>query len=91
VCIAFALRQVVLSYLCAVLIDGIDSIFGLLGSTTSALVCFILPPAFYLKLFPGPLLSRKKLPAALLLVTGVVLMIAGTYVSVWTLLYGSGP
>jgi len=73
-----------LAMLVAIFLPNIQVVFSLLGSTTSAFVCFIVPGMFVLKVEDGPWYSRGKLPAALLVAGGVITGIACTGVIVYT-------
>lgn len=73
---------VVLSALLAILLPGIDVVFSLLGSTTSAVVCFILPAAFSLKLKPHDRWSASWVAEWAFLVAGVVVGIVSTCISI---------
>lgn len=64
----------------AIFAPSIDRVFSLLGSTTSAFVSFILPGLFYLFIFPGPLYTRDKFPALMLVIVGSILAIVGTVI-----------
>eukprot|EP00743_Colponemidia_sp_Colp-15_P003816 GILK01004116.1.p1 GENE.GILK01004116.1~~GILK01004116.1.p1 ORF type:complete len:562 (+),score=86.08 GILK01004116.1:152-1687(+) len=69
----------------AIAVPGINVVFELLGGTSSAFVCFILPGLFYLRLRKGPWYSRQKLPAFCLVVGGSFLGILSTTFSVLNL------
>lgn len=60
--------------LLALFIPNIKVVFGLVGSTTSVTLMFLLPGIFYLKLIPGKLTSREKLPAVLHVAFGLLVM-----------------
>jgi len=68
----------------AMFLPNIQVVFSLLGSTTSAFVCYIVPAMFVLKVEDGPLCSRKKIPAVLLLVGGSITGMVCTVVIVYT-------
>jgi len=75
----------------AIYTPGINTVFGLLGSTTSSVVCFILPPMFYLKVMPRaedapPSVqvcgAADRALAWALLIAGVVVGVLCTVVSI---------
>jgi amino acid permease len=68
----------------AMFLPNIQIVFGLLGSTTSAFVCYIVPAMFVLKIEEGPWYSRQKLPATILMVGGAVTGVVCTGVIVYT-------
>ena len=76
---------VALSLLLAVLVPGIAVVFGLMGATTSAFVCYILPALFALKIYIEPQWSFRKMKAAALVVGGVIIGVLGTAVTIWQL------
>ena len=68
----------------AMFLPNIQVVFSLLGSTTSAFVCYIVPAMFVIKVEEGPWYSRKKLPAACLMVGGAITGVVCTGVIVFT-------
>lgn len=74
----------------AVYTPSINSVFALLGSTTSAVVCFILPAMYYLRVFPASAKSvdarssflSERAKARFLLVFGVALGVVCTAVAI---------
>lgn len=50
--------------LIAILVKSVGTVFGLLGSTTSPTIVFILPAVFYLKLRPADAEQKPKMRAA---------------------------
>lgn len=58
--------------LLAVYVPDIRNVFGVVGASTSTCLIFVFPGLFYLKLSREDFLSRKKLGALLLLVTGTL-------------------
>ena len=58
----------------ALFIPNIKVVFGLVGSTTSVTLMFLLPGIFYLKLMPGKLSSREKWPAVAHVTFGLLVM-----------------
>lgn len=54
--------------------SGIDEVLGIVGSTCSPMLVFILPTAFFLKAHPAPLISWKKMPSLIILVVGILLV-----------------
>eukprot|EP01113_Clastostelium_recurvatum_P016946 TRINITY_DN1984_c0_g1_i5.p1 TRINITY_DN1984_c0_g1~~TRINITY_DN1984_c0_g1_i5.p1 ORF type:complete len:117 (+),score=23.63 TRINITY_DN1984_c0_g1_i5:51-401(+) len=70
----------------AILIPDLSFIFGLLGSTSSVLIGFIIPATMYLKVLPLDKHERhprvRRAIAIFLLVFGVVVGVMGTYATV---------
>ncbi|XP_057638835.1 probable sodium-coupled neutral amino acid transporter 6 [Chionomys nivalis] len=58
--------------LLAIYVPDIRNVFGVVGASTSTCLIFVFPGLFYLKLSREDFLSRKKLGALLLLVTGTL-------------------
>jgi len=77
-----------LSLLVALYVPNLDAVFSILGSTTSAVVCFILPPAFYLRALPGNLCASGKLPSLALFLSGIVIAAVTTFTSVYSIVHG---
>lgn len=50
------------SLVCAIFLPGIATVFALLGGTTSVVLCFLLPAAFYIRLFPSA--STTTIPSS---------------------------
>ena len=73
---------VLLALLLAVFCPGINVIFGIIGGTCSAVVCFCLPAAFILKLEDGPLHGPKKIGPLILLIGAIAIGFTGTAVTV---------
>lgn len=62
-----------------ILVPKIDTVFGLVGSTTSPTIVFILPAVFYLQVQDGPWFTAKNALPLLLLTIGVVLIPVALY------------
>lgn len=75
---------VLAALLLAIFCPSINVVFGIIGGTCSAVVCFCLPAAFILKLEDGPTLGRKKLGPLILLIGAIIIGIVGTAVTVWS-------
>ena len=76
----------------ALYVPAINIVFQLMGSTSSALVCFVLPAAFGLKLrLPEARGQMGTLACVALLVGGAVLGAVATSVTVAGLVAGAGP
>ena len=73
-----------LAMMLAMFLPNIQVVFSLLGSTTSAFVCYIVPAMFVLKLEEGPWYSSAKLPAMCLMVGGALTGIVCTGVIIFT-------
>ncbi|CAO2586593.1 Probable sodium-coupled neutral amino acid transporter 6 [Lemmus lemmus] len=58
--------------LLAIYVPDIRNVFGVVGASTSTCLIFVFPGLFYLKLSREDFLSRKKLGALLLLITGTL-------------------
>lgn len=57
----------------ATLVSGVDTIFGLVGSTCSPMIVFILPSLFYLKTCSQDSLT-DRMPAYMMLGMGILLI-----------------
>ncbi|RKP10321.1 AAAP amino acid permease, partial [Thamnocephalis sphaerospora] len=53
-------------------------VMELTGGISATALAFVLPPACYLKLASGPLMSRKKLPSIVCIIFGVIIMVLST-------------
>ena len=62
--------------------DLMLQVFSLLGSTTSAFVCYIVPGMFVVKIQDGPWWGANKLPAWILIVGGTVMGATCTVVTI---------
>ncbi|OQR81920.1 sodium-coupled neutral amino acid transporter [Thraustotheca clavata] len=71
----------------AIFCPSINVVFGIIGGTCSAVVCFCFPAAFILKLEPGPLLSSAKIGPIILLVGAIIMGAFGTGVTIWSNFY----
>eukprot|EP00051_Salpingoeca_urceolata_P005834 m.77860 g.77860 ORF g.77860 m.77860 type:complete len:475 (+) comp14564_c0_seq1:789-2213(+) len=60
--------------LLAILIGNIGVVFEFVGATSAAMMAFVMPAAFYLKLQPNPVWSSKNWKALVLLIVGLVLI-----------------
>jgi len=78
-----AVFVVLLSLVCAIAIPNVSTIFDLIGTTVGSLICFVLPAAIYLKILSlsRSLLCRRARKAWIVLITGSILLIAGTATS----------
>jgi amino acid permease len=86
------LGLVVSSLLFAILVPSISELFTVLGSTTGALIAFILPASFYLRLAEKgeKQLVRRRL-CKLMLVGATLMMVVTTYRSIeYVVLYRGG-
>ncbi|CCI42555.1 unnamed protein product [Albugo candida] len=77
---------VFLALLLAIFCPSINVIFGIIGGSCSAIVCFCLPAAFILKLETGKLCGRKKIGPLVLLISAIVIGSISTIVTVCTAL-----
>lgn len=68
----------------AIFCPSINVVFGIIGGTCSAVVCFCLPAAFILKLESGPMLGKRKLGSLVLLIGAIIIGLVGTVVTVWS-------
>jgi solute carrier family 38 (sodium-coupled neutral amino acid transporter), member 11 len=75
---------VFMALLLAIFCPSINVVFGVIGGTCSAVVCFCLPAAFIIKLEDGPLLGPKKLGSVVLFIGAVIIGAVGTGVTVWS-------
>lgn len=66
------------TYITAVLVPDIVTVFGLTGALTGNMIVFIMPALFAIQLLPGSACSCGKLPMWLLLLLGIVLMVLST-------------
>ena len=75
----------------AILIPNISILFGLMGGSASACICFIMPSLFYLKTHEFGGSSRCELIQYVLvwclLVGGFVIGVLGTAVTIYSLIY----
>jgi len=85
--VTLTLGITLVALLLAIAVPDISIIFGLLGSTCVALICFILPPIFLLELDPeaGAL---KKNCLRCFAIGGVALGLLGTYFVIEGLVIG---
>jgi len=79
-----------LAMVLAMFVPDIQVVFSLLGSTTSAFVCYIVPAMFVLKVEPEPWYHRKQLPAFCLMVGGIITGIVCTGVIIYEKIDGGG-
>ncbi|XP_046660531.1 putative sodium-coupled neutral amino acid transporter 11 [Homalodisca vitripennis] len=70
------------AYVLSVSTDCLGIVLELNGVLAAVPLAFVLPAATYLKLCPGSLLSREKLPALGLAVFGMVVALTGLYMVV---------
>lgn len=70
---AITVLLVGLALVLALFVPDIKKVFGLVGSTSAVSLLFVLPGLFYLKIAPGPVLSRAKLAPLSMVVLGLVL------------------
>jgi amino acid permease len=66
-----------------ILAPGIDVVLGLVGSTCSPMMVFVLPALFYLYSDEDPWSTGRKIPATMLLCWGVVLI--PTCTAIWAM------
>eukprot|EP00397_Hematodinium_sp_SG-2012_P021493 GEMP01022206.1.p1 GENE.GEMP01022206.1~~GEMP01022206.1.p1 ORF type:complete len:537 (+),score=116.27 GEMP01022206.1:161-1771(+) len=72
---------VLLSLIFAIIIPGIDKVFGLIGAFSGSIICYIAPALFYGVGMEGSWFSKQKIGALALLVAGVIFMFIGTAVA----------
>lgn len=79
-----AVLVVALSLVFAISIPNVTTIFDLIGATVGSFICFVLPPAIYLKIlsFSGSLFCRRSGKAWVVLITGCFLLIIGTFTNI---------
>lgn len=70
-------------YLLAILIPTITVVWTIMGSTVAQVVAYVLPAAFYLKLVDGPVTSKQKFPALVMLMLGSISSVVCTIASFW--------
>jgi amino acid permease len=75
-----AFLVVALSLVFAITIPNVTTIFDIIGATVGSFICFVLPPAIYLKILSlsGSLFCRRSGKAWVVLVTGSLLLVIGT-------------
>lgn len=83
-CIAVLL--VLLTLIVALLVPSLAVVFGLTGSTCGACIAFIFPGVFVLRLLDGSITDvPAKRKGVFLVVTGLIIAVLGTTVSVYQL------
>jgi len=90
--IAITSILIFLTFLIAVLVDNLDVVFGLTGSTGATLVKFIIPGWIYIMLHRQGVVSltvAQQLPAYMLVVGGVLIGTASTFVIIYEAFAGS--
>lgn len=83
-CITVAI--VMSSLLTALYATNLSSVFALIGSTTSSVVCFILPPIFYLYSTDQSIYSIKFITVWLMLLCGITMGIISTVTTIYNML-----
>ncbi|XP_033110515.1 probable sodium-coupled neutral amino acid transporter 6 isoform X2 [Anneissia japonica] len=73
----------------AIFVPDLKEIFGFVGAIASSSLVFTLPAFFYLYLGKEPRLSRQKIQALLLFITGIILMLTSLGVIIDGILNGN--
>lgn len=69
-------------------VDHLAIVLGIIGSTGSTTISFILPSLFYLKLFPKSEWRGARTCARILLCMGIVIMCVCLALNVWQAIGG---
>lgn len=77
-----------LTFLIAINVSQLELVLGIIGSTGSVTISFLLPSLFYLKLFPESEWRGARTAARALLGVGVVIMIVCLIINIWHAVYG---
>ncbi|CAG8559864.1 16097_t:CDS:2 [Cetraspora pellucida] len=72
----------------SLLTDSLGIVLELTGGFSATALAYILPPACYLKLSSGELLTLNKLPAILCVIFGVLVMVLSTTLSITQVISG---
>ncbi|EER09497.1 amino acid transporter, putative [Perkinsus marinus ATCC 50983] len=82
VVILLTAMTVLLSLGCAILAPSMAQVFELVGSTSGALTCYILPSYFYICLVTGNRMTLKAVKAWSVMLIGIVFAFIGTGVAI---------
>ena len=70
--------------LLAIWCPSVNVVFGIIGGTCSAVVCFCFPAAYMLKLLQGSMFQGDKLRALLLLIGAIMIGAVSTGVTLYS-------
>lgn len=82
--VAITCTLVLLALLLAIFCPSINVVFGIIGGTCSAVVCFILPAAYMLKVLEGPMTKGEKLGPLVLLIGAAIIGILSTSITIYS-------
>eukprot|EP00164_Ancoracysta_twista_P003027 GFYU01004038.1.p1 GENE.GFYU01004038.1~~GFYU01004038.1.p1 ORF type:complete len:529 (+),score=110.10 GFYU01004038.1:289-1875(+) len=71
-----------MALLLAIYVPSINVVFSLLGSTTSAFVCYVVPAMFGLAVAKGGMWDRENLPITTFLFAGIIVGVASTSLTI---------
>ena len=77
-----------LAMVLAMYLPNIQVVFGILGSTCSAFVCYIVPAMFVLKTEEGPWYGSNKIMPTILMIGGAITGIVCTAIIVYQTITG---
>lgn len=72
-----------ITFMISMNVDHLAIVLGIIGSTGSTTISFILPALFYLKLFPKSEWPGARTCARILLCLGIIVMIVCLALNIW--------